>query len=173
MAGARHDSPRPREGDGWHIGSAQLACHPVGLERWKLLCASDLQKAVWLSLCLWHVEIHTHLFSVHGFHLTNAIQLFPTQTYKKRKEKISLMLWLLPCMLLLESAVLQVTCLRFGTIVTFQSLYHIAWVLVSLSKLSVVFFSRQSAGSWNGESSLKSCICLLKIWWDLAHVFSG
>lgn len=28
----------------------------------------------------------------------------------------------------LESAVLQVTCLRFGTIVTFRSLYHIAWV---------------------------------------------
>lgn len=34
-----------------------------------------------------------------------------------------------------ESAVLQVTGLRFGTIVTLQSLYHIAWVLVSLSKL--------------------------------------
>lgn len=46
----------------------------------------------------------------------------------------------------LESAVLQVTGLRFGTIVTFRSLYHIAWVLVSLSKLSVVFLSRQSAG---------------------------
>lgn len=28
----------------------------------------------------------------------------------------------------LESAVLQVTCLRFGTIVTFRSLYHVAWV---------------------------------------------
>ncbi len=40
----------------------------------------------------------------------------------------------------LESAVLQVTCLRFGTIVTLRSLFHIAWVLVSLSKLSVVFF---------------------------------
>lgn len=35
----------------------------------------------------------------------------------------------------LENAVLQVTCLRFGTIVTLQSLYYIAWVLVSLSKL--------------------------------------
>ena len=33
----------------------------------------------------------------------------------------------------LEIAVLQVTGLRFGTIVTFRSSYHKAWVLVSLS----------------------------------------
>lgn len=33
MAGARHDSPRPGEGEGGHIGSAQLAGHPVSLER--------------------------------------------------------------------------------------------------------------------------------------------
>lgn len=46
----------------------------------------------------------------------------------------------------LESAVLQVTCLRFGTIVTFWSLYYVAWLLVSLSKLPVVFFPHKSAG---------------------------
>lgn len=129
-----------------NIGSAQLACHPVGLERWQLLCASDLQKAVWLSLSLWYVvEIHPHLFSVHGFHLTIAIQLFPTQTL--RKEMLVVVTFVMHAVFL-ESAVLQVTCLRFGTIVIFffQSLYHIAWVLVSLSKPSVVFFSHQSAG---------------------------
>ncbi len=54
----------------------------------------------------------------------------------------------------LESAVLQVTCLRFGTFVTFRSLCHIAWVLVSLSKLSVVFFSRQSAGFLEMERAI-------------------
>lgn len=49
----------------------------------KLPCASDPQKAVWLSLDLGDVvETSTHLFSVHGFLLTNAIQLFPTQTSK-------------------------------------------------------------------------------------------
>lgn len=49
----------------------------------KLSCASDPQKAVWLSLDLsYAVETYTHLFSVHGFHLTKAIQLFPTQTSK-------------------------------------------------------------------------------------------
>lgn len=54
----------------------------------------------------------------------------------------------------LESAVLQVTCLRFGTIVTFRSFYHIAWVLVSLSMLSVEFFSRHSAGSFEMERAV-------------------
>lgn len=86
------------------------------------------------------VEIHTHLFSVHGFHLTNAIQLFPTQTLKKKKKKdmLDVVTFALHAVVL-ESAVLQVTCLRFGTFVTFRSLYHMAWVLVSLSKLLFSF----------------------------------
>lgn len=60
----------------------------------------------------------------------------------------------------LESAVLQVTCLRFGTIVTFRSFYHIAWVLVSLSKLSVVFLSRQSAGFLEMERAVWNILSL-------------
>lgn len=169
MAGTRHDSPRPREGAGWHIGIAQLACHPVGLERWKLLCASDLQKAVWLSLCLWYVvEKRSHLFSVHGFHLTNAIQLFPTQTLKNR-DMLDAVTFALHAVVL-ESAVLQVTCLRFGTIVTFQSLYHIAWVWACQSfqlfsfAVKVLDSLKMERAVWNHVS---------ENWGDLAHVFRG
>lgn len=161
MAGARHDSPRPREGAGWHIGIAQLACHPVGLERWKLLCASDLQKAVWLSLCLWYVvEKRSHLFSVHGFHLTNAIQLFPTQTLKKQRYA-----WC--CDFCLACCCVRERCIASHLFEIWNNCYLSELVSysmgVSLSKLSVVFFSRQSAGFLeNGESSLKSCLWKLR-----------
>lgn len=73
----------------------------------------------------------------------------------------------------LQSAVLQVTCLRFGIILTFQSSYHIAWVLVSLSKLSVVFLSRQSAGFSQMERAVWNLLFVSENWWDLAHVFRG
>jgi len=54
----------------------------------------------------------------------------------------------------LESAVLQVTCLRFGTIVIIRSLYHVAWVSACLS-LQLVSFSSKCWISLNGESSFK------------------
>lgn len=162
MAGARHDSPRPREGEGWHIGSALLACHPVGLERWKLLCASDLQKAVWLSLCLWYVvEIHTHLFSVHGFHLTNAIQLFPTQTLKKKKEK-KRYAWC--CDFCLACCCVRERCIASHLFEIWNNCYLSELVShsmgVSLSKLSVVFFSRQSAGFLEMERAVWNLLSL-------------
>lgn len=58
----------------------------------------------------------------------------------------------------LESAVLQVTCLRSGTIFTFRILYHTAWVLVSLTKHSVVFLSRLSAGFLEMERAVRNLL---------------
>lgn len=51
---------------------------------------------------------------------------------KKEKDMLDAVTFALHAVVL-ESAVLQVTCLRFGTIVTFRSLYHIAWVWACLS----------------------------------------
>lgn len=163
MAGARHDSPRPREGEGWHIGSAQLACHPVGLERWKLLCARDLQKAVWLSLCLWYVgEIHTHLFCPWISPEKRWFQL----KHKKREEKIYMfdVVTFALHAVVLEGAVLQVTCLRFGSIVTFSELVsHIMGAWEPVWAFNHFLFPSKCWISWYEESSLKSVIRLRKL----------
>lgn len=64
---------------------------------------------------------YTHICSVLGFHLKNADS---NSNIKKREEKIFMfdVVTFALHAVVLEGAVLQVTCLRFGSIVTFSEL---------------------------------------------------